>query len=140
MAKKSKVAPTKKTAARGRPRRYVGDRPNWTIRLDVEVGDRIREMAEATGRSISEICEQQIVRSFELADDLAKARAETKDISIAFMTTQRRMEAAEAELDRMATMQTLIESAVHRAMRRAMLPLRKQQSKNARTRIARGKD
>lgn len=50
----------------GRPRKYAGKRPTWTIRLEEKYGDQIKELAEKSGRSISEVCEQQIVNAFRL--------------------------------------------------------------------------
>jgi hypothetical protein len=50
----------------GRPRKYAGKRPTWTIRLEEKYGDQIKAMAEKSGRSISEVCEQQIVDAFRL--------------------------------------------------------------------------
>jgi hypothetical protein len=65
-----------KKKPRGRPRRYLGERPNWTIRLEEKYGDQIREIAEQSGRSISEVCEQQIVNSFRM--DIMLDLLETK--------------------------------------------------------------
>lgn len=76
---------------RGRPRRYLGVRPNWTIRLDVEIGDKIKEMATTSGRSISEICERQIVDSFRLQDEVRELQAE-------LYTAKRSNEAGEARI------------------------------------------
>src|SRR4051812_30998181 len=59
----------------GRPRRYLVDRPNWTIRLDVNVGDKIKQMATTSGRSISEICERQIVDSFRLQQEVSQLQS-----------------------------------------------------------------
>jgi hypothetical protein len=61
---------------RGRPRRYLGERPNWTIRLEEKYGDQIREIAEKSGRSISDVCSEQIVKSFrmEIMLDLLETR------------------------------------------------------------------
>jgi len=51
---------------RGRPRRYIGDRPNWTIRLEEKYGDQVRQIAEGSGRSISDVCSELIVNAFRL--------------------------------------------------------------------------
>lgn len=56
----------KQAKPRGRPRRYLGDRPNWTIRLEEKYGEQIRKIAERDGLSISAVCEQQIINSFRL--------------------------------------------------------------------------
>jgi hypothetical protein len=71
--------------AAGRPRKYAGKRPTWTIRLEEQYGERIRSLAESTGRSISEVCEQQIVNSFrseKMLDNLdAKVKELTQELS-----------------------------------------------------------
>lgn len=51
----------------GRPKKYSGKRPTWTFRLEENFGNEIKRIAQETGRSISEVCEQQIVASFRLA-------------------------------------------------------------------------
>lgn len=47
----------------GRPRKYAGKRPTWTIRLEPEIGEWVKETAAITGRSISEVCESLIVKA-----------------------------------------------------------------------------
>jgi hypothetical protein len=60
----------------GRPKKYSGKRPTWTIRLEEKYGDQIKALAEQSGRSISEVCEQQIVNAFrmEIICDLLEER------------------------------------------------------------------
>lgn len=47
----------------GRPRKYASKRPNWTIRLEPEIGEWVKETAAISGRSISEVCEDLIVKA-----------------------------------------------------------------------------
>lgn len=49
----------------GRPRKYAGKRPTWTVRLEPQIGDQIREIAAKTGRSLSEVCEACIKQALE---------------------------------------------------------------------------
>jgi hypothetical protein len=69
----------------GRPRKYAGKRPTWTIRLEEKYGDQIKALAEQSGRSISEVCEQQIVNAFrmEIMCDLLEQKIEqlTQDLA-----------------------------------------------------------
>lgn len=72
----------------GRPRKYAGKRPTWTIRLEEKYGDWIKSRAAATGRSLSEVCEQQIVASFRmesvidiLEEELRLARIQVSTLS-----------------------------------------------------------
>jgi predicted transcriptional regulator len=67
----------------GRPRKYAGKRPTWTIRLEEKYGEQIKALAEKTGRSISEVCERQIVDSFrmEIIIDLLEARGRELEAS-----------------------------------------------------------
>jgi hypothetical protein len=90
----------------GRPRKYAGRRPTWTIRLEAKYGDQIKKIAEDTGRSISEVCEQQIGNAFRadiMIDVLEKEIATlTKDLEgsrIASKVAIGRMEAAEQQVD-----------------------------------------
>lgn len=73
---KAKKPLEKAKGPRGRPRRYIGDRPNWTIRLEEKYGSQIREIAEKLGRSISDICSERIVMSFraEIVIDLLEKK------------------------------------------------------------------
>lgn len=50
-------------APRGRPKKYQGRRPNWTIRLQEQYGSEVKRLSESTGRSISEVCESLISRA-----------------------------------------------------------------------------
>ena len=60
--------PVKKNP-RGRPRRYLEERPAWTIRLDAPLADQIKEMAKEYERSLAEICEGHIRMSFQLEEE-----------------------------------------------------------------------
>lgn len=60
--------PVKKNP-RGRPRRYLEERPAWTIRLDAPLADQIKEMAKEYERSLAEICEGRIRMSFQLEEE-----------------------------------------------------------------------
>jgi hypothetical protein len=91
---------------RGRPRRYLGDRPNWTIRLEEKYGEQIRQIAEKSGRSISDVCSEQIVKSFRLQImcDLLEAKEKTldeelRDSRLAFKAAHSRMLEAEKRVD-----------------------------------------
>jgi hypothetical protein len=91
---------------RGRPRRYIGDRPNWTIRLEEKYGDQIRQIAEQSGRSISDVCSEQIVNSFRLKImcDMLEEKEKTlteelRDNRIAFKAAQSRMQEAEKRVE-----------------------------------------
>ena len=59
---------------KGSRKRFPEGRRNWTIRLDPDIGARIEATAKETGRSISEICERRIVKSFELEEESALQR------------------------------------------------------------------
>lgn len=64
----------------GRPRKYQGTRPTWTVRLEPALGAEIKAMAESTGRSISEVCERQISDSFRLQTEVAELKAENAQL------------------------------------------------------------
>jgi hypothetical protein len=90
---------------RGRPRRYVGDRPNWTIRLEETYGEQVRQIAEESGRSISDVCSERIVNSFRLetiCDLLEKKEktltAELRDARFAFRAALKRAMTAEKQI------------------------------------------
>lgn len=97
---------------RGRPRKYAGRRPTWTIRLEEAHGDRIKAIAEKEGRSISEVCEQQIINSFRAEyvitvlestldnalADLKDCRKELVDSRLAFTSANLLKERAEENL------------------------------------------
>jgi hypothetical protein len=87
---------------RGRPKKYAGKRPNWTFRLEEKYGDQVKALAEQSGRSISEVCEQLIVDAFRMEimlDTIEKKNDQlTKDLNdcrLAFSAAQMRMENAE---------------------------------------------
>jgi hypothetical protein len=89
----------------GRPRKYAGKRPTWTIRLEEKYGDQIKAIAENEGRSISEVCESRIVRSFRadqvmdlLEAELKKTQQELSDSTIAFRVIKQRNEDAEINI------------------------------------------
>src|SRR5258705_3859613 len=91
--------------SRGRPKKYAGRRPNWTFRLEEKYGNQIKALAEQTGRSVSEVCEQQIVNSFRLQMicDLLEKKNETlteelHDSRIAFKVAHTRMIDAEKRI------------------------------------------
>ncbi|MGY4504206.1 hypothetical protein ACVWYH_008163 [Bradyrhizobium sp. GM24.11] len=107
----------------GRPRKYAGRRPTWTIRLEPEIGESVRKRASETGRSISEVCEAMITGFSQLEVEIEKLRADQKDTAIAFRVAHGRMEVAEAELAQTKVLETLVE----RAVRRALMPKRKHQ-------------
>lgn len=50
--------------SRGRPRKFVGRRPTWTVRLSADLGERVKAAAEEAGRSISEEIERRVDWSF----------------------------------------------------------------------------
>lgn len=86
----------------GRPRKYVGRRPTWTVRLEEKYGDQIRDMAQTSGRSMSEVCEQQIINSFRYAfiidlleADKEKLTAELQEFRIASNVALARLDEAE---------------------------------------------
>lgn len=67
----------------GRPRKYAGNRPTWTVRLPASLGDEIVEAAKAEGRSISEEIEHRVVQYSQWRADQAfmqKMRAEYADV------------------------------------------------------------
>lgn len=49
---------------RGRPRKFAGRRPTWTVRLSEDVGEKVKGAAEKAGRSISEEIERRVDFSF----------------------------------------------------------------------------
>jgi hypothetical protein len=89
----------KKAKPRGRPRRYLGDRPNWTIRLEEKYGGQIREIAEQSGRSISEVCEQQIVNSFRLQMICDMLEQKEKNLTEELRDSERRAQELTQRLD-----------------------------------------
>lgn len=119
--------PEKKKA--GRPRKYSGRRPTWTIRLEPDLGESIRKRASETGRSISEVCEAMITGFAQLEIEIEKLRADQKDTAITLRVAHGRMQVAEAELAQTRELETLVE----RAVRRALMPKRKHQLKVARS-------
>jgi hypothetical protein len=87
---------------RGRPKKYAGKRPNWTFRLEEKYGEQVRQIAEQSGRSISEVCEQLVVDSFRLQImcDLIEKKNNTlvedlRDSRIAFEVAHTRWQEAE---------------------------------------------
>ena len=114
---------------RGRPRRYIGDRPNWTIRLEQKYGDQIREIAEASGRSISDVCSEQIVKAFrlEFIVEQLETELETSRAAVAGLSERLRESsvAMESTIKRLQVRQlsskgsrSEIESAVDRAFQK----------------------
>jgi hypothetical protein len=90
----------------GRPRKYAGKRPTWTIRLEENNGAKIKALAESTGRSISEVCEQQIIRSFRmemmldvLEREIAGLRRDVADRSVALRVAEQRLEDSEKTIE-----------------------------------------
>jgi hypothetical protein len=91
---------------RGRPRRYLGERPNWTIRLEEKYGDQIRQIAEQSGRSISDVCSEQIVNSFRLqimCDKMEEDRKilweDLRDSRLALTAAHTRIQEAEKRVE-----------------------------------------
>jgi hypothetical protein len=75
----------------GRPRKYTGKRPTWTIRLQSIVGDRIKAIAKITGRSLSEVCEQQITESFLLRAEVDELKVRIEEQSNSTQAFEMRM-------------------------------------------------
>jgi hypothetical protein len=82
----------------GRPRKYAGKRPTWTIRLEEKYGDQVKALAQETGRSISEVCERQIVDSFRqeiiidlLEKEIGELRASNEQLSRASQASETRI-------------------------------------------------
>lgn len=125
----------------GRPRKYAGKRPTWTIRLEPTFGDEIRRIAEQTGRSISEVCERQIVNSFRLETEAKLLRARVSDLEdrafraetdLRDARTEINLVRSAREIDRWKTQRTgedsvgELEDAIARAVKRALDELREQ--------------
>jgi hypothetical protein len=118
--------PKKKSV--GRPKKYSGKRPTWTVRLEESVGNQVKEMASSTGRSISEMCEHLITQGLD-----ASTRIKFLEMTRDFL--QERVSAFEEEhliaLENAAdqfeesseppsSLADLIENAVERGVKRAL--------------------
>lgn len=73
---------------RGRPRKYAGRRPTWTIRLEEKYGEQVKAAADREGRSISEVCEKQIAKSF-MADEIIQRLQKSLEEASRELTTCR---------------------------------------------------
>jgi hypothetical protein len=72
----------------GRPRKFAGKRPTWTIRLQEDVGQRVKDSAGLQGRSISETCEGLITLGLNAEIELIRQRTRA-DASMALLEAQR---------------------------------------------------
>lgn len=122
----------------GRPRKYSGKRPTWTVRLEVSIGDQVKELAAGSGRSISEVCEFLIAEGlrapahiYELAErnkflELQREKLESRSDEMQQELTEIMENLADKAVDKDPTAEPqhdiveLIESAVERAVKRAI--------------------
>jgi hypothetical protein len=119
----------------GRPKKYSGKRPTWTIRMEESVGGHVKEMAASTGRSISETCEYLIgqgLHSSSRIHDLAeriKFLEMTRNLMEERLSTyeEERLNALEDAADQTdedigskSNLVAVIEDAVERAVKRAL--------------------
>lgn len=122
----------------GRPRKYSGKRPTWTVRLEESIGNQVKELAAATGRSISEVCEGLINEGLRAPGKISELGHRNKFLELQQKDLVTRIDEMEQQLYEIAenyadqaadedqpvepqqNIVELIESAVERAVKRAL--------------------
>lgn len=122
----------------GRPRKYAGKRPTWTVRLEESVGNQVKELATSAGRSISEVCEGLINEGLRAPGNIHELAQRNKFLESQQEKLMKRIDEMEQQLFEIAenyadqaaddeqseeqqqNIVELIESAVERAVKRAI--------------------